>query len=120
MNTNSSQNTEQREVAPLLRSIARELVARTLAIAELDARIARHLSNPRSDRDELLSMTAVRANHRRELRLIDKELKRLGWRRDEETPMRFLWTDDDGVREYGWQLEGTDFYRSLDAPVREW
>ena len=35
------------------------------------------------------------------------------------TPMRFLWTDDDGVREYDWQLEGTDFYRSLDTPVVE-
>lgn len=119
MNTNSSQNTEQRDVTPLLRSIAKELVARTLAIAELEARIARHGSHPGNDESKLQSMIATRANHHRELRLIDKELKRLGWRRDEATPMRFLSTDDDGIREYGWQLEGTAFFRSLDLPVRD-
>lgn len=101
------------DVTPLLRSIAAELVSRSLAIIDLEARIeATQALQGDHDRDVSLLMADL-ATQRRELRRAENELKRLGWKRDQRRPLRFLSATSPDEAE--WQLAGTGFYRSLDA-----
>ena len=100
----------------MLRSIAEELAARTMAVVELESRIKKLRAGASGDPGELPSLIAALANHRRELRLVDKELERLGWKRDPERPMNFVSADPETEDVNSWQLQGTGFYRSLDVP----
>lgn len=108
LNTQSDLN-----VTPLLRSIAGELVSRSLAILELEAKIEATRELEGDHQQEVDLLVADLANQRRELRHAEDELKRLGWKRDKKRPLRFFSTESPDEAE--WQLQGTGFYRSLDS-----
>lgn len=95
-------------MAPLLRSVATEIVERTLEVSKLEFRLPRARDAAARSRIE-----AALANHRRELRLAREELAALGWERDDKLPLCFLRTGADGRTETRWKLEDTGFYRSL-------
>lgn len=116
MKSNSAKRPTTQDLTPLLRSIAEELITRTMAIVETESRIRVLQSGAAADSGELPSLVAALANHRRELRYVDKELEQLGWKRDRERPMRFVATDRETEDVDTWQLQGTGFYNSLDVP----
>ena len=100
------------DVTPLLRSIAAELVSRSLAILDLEARLEATQELPGDHEREVGLLAADLANQRRELRHAENELRRLGWKRDQDRPLRFFSATRPDEAE--WQLQGTGFYRSLD------
>ena len=63
---------------PLLRSITRELEERGSALSNLELRIERAEADEPVDREVLFRLTAEAAIHRREMRVAESELKRLG------------------------------------------
>jgi hypothetical protein len=110
---------EQRELErmmPLLRSISRELAERSRAIESLEARLHFIQASPRAARahaDEIGTLEAQLSTHRRELRQISKEVRRLGCDLDEGHPVRILipTTAEAGPSEP--KLDDTHFYRPL-------
>jgi hypothetical protein len=116
MKTQSNGRHHTNDMTPLLRSIAKEMVSRTVAVAELQARIRRARSDSDADQAKLAADVAALSNHRRELRMVDKELERLGWGRDREQLMTFVQEEDEAGKISSWELQETGFYRSPDLP----
>jgi hypothetical protein len=97
-------------MAPLLRSIAREIKERTRAILELEARLASLGGARRAHREEAVAFESQLSAHRRELHAVEKELGRLGWTRDEQHPYRLLMRTSSGLA-LAWRPEETGFFR---------
>jgi len=95
---------QARRMSPLLRSIAKEIVERTAAIAQIECQLAA----PR--KKNLGQLVSLLASHRRELRLAEAELTRLGWKREKSAPLRFSSAREDGV---AWQPDESVFYLDL-------
>ena len=77
-------------MAPVLRSIAREITERSLAIADLQ--VARRRHERAGEWGEWLGRFDARiAEHRRELRHAHEEFERLGWKRDDSRRRRFVY-----------------------------
>ncbi len=85
-------------LVPILRSIMQEIAERTAAVEELETRLAA-LSAPQFSRtgaQERRSIQAELATHRRELRLANQELPRIGCARDDDHPARILIRGESG------------------------
>ena len=95
---------------PLLRAIAREIVERTLAVLALEERLA-GLGRFRGPARRL---EARLASHRKALRLIDRELWTLGWKRDPEKPLKFVRRRATSSGDDTWNLAGTAFRKALE------
>jgi hypothetical protein len=106
------------ELIPLLRSIQREVRERREEILRLENTLRvfkrRALEHPR-----LASTQAELMTHRRELRLSERELERLGCALDGERPFRVLIPGDDGAIEHGfaWDLGDTRVHAVVDEPA---
>ena len=97
-------------VKPLLRSIAREIRERRERIQILEARMEALGHAPGRTHDELLELRAELAEHRRGLRLANKELEELGWTLQEgETPMLVMPTGG-GIERLSWEPDKTGYY----------
>ncbi len=66
------------EILPLLSSIGREIEERSLRLEKVESRIEQLNSVPSSNDEELRSLVAEAACHRREIRLARAELEHMG------------------------------------------
>lgn len=82
---------------PLLAAIALEVRERTRASDALRERIEAFAPQERVRRRELDLLWADFANHQRELRVVAKELERLGWRSIDEFPWHIALQDERGA-----------------------
>lgn len=85
-------------LVPILRSIMLEIAERTAAIEMLEARLET-LSAPqfaKTGAHERREIQAELATHRRELRLANQELPRIGCARDDDHPARILIRGESG------------------------
>ena len=89
-----------RRLVPLLRSIVREICERRAGIEELELRLER-LSSLHARGPEFYDVQARLSANRRELRLAQKELSRLGCELDPVLPTRVHIPGDDGDLEHG-------------------
>ena len=96
------------ELIPLLRSIQREVRERREEILRLENTL-RVFKRRASEHPRLASTQAELMTQRRELRLSERELERLGCALDGERPFRVLIPGDDGAIEHGfaWDLGDT-------------
>lgn len=99
-------------MGPLLRSIAREISERRKAVAALEFEIESFGSTKAAHAEEIAVLESDLANHRRELRRVEKELSHLGWTVDEGHPMRMIRKGRQGGADMTWQPEQTGFYLS--------
>lgn len=101
-----------RRTLPLVRSIAREVRDRVHAISVLEAQLASRGSGAGEEAiKEAHEIEARLACARREHRLAEKELMRLGWIVERAEPMRLLYHGEEGRADLTWQPEDTSFYR---------
>lgn len=101
-----------RRTLPLVRSIAREVRDRYRAISVLESQLEGRGSSTHEDaRHDVLDLGARLATARRELRLAEKELMRLGWLVERSEPMRLIYHGEEGDADLTWQPEDTGFYR---------
>jgi hypothetical protein len=98
--------------SPLLRSIAIELRERTRAVRELEAKQQTFTVEPVAHHKELADITACLAVHRREIRLAQKEIERLGWIVEELSPLQLVRIDLESAEQLIWPLTDTGFYRN--------
>lgn len=96
-------------LAPLLSSIATEIKERDRAIRDLETRLDAFDSTRRAHRDEVGRIEATLSTHRRELRLAEKELTRLGWTVEDVVPVRLLHRGASGASDVSFQLFETGF-----------
>jgi predicted RNase H-like nuclease (RuvC/YqgF family) len=116
MATKTIERKELERMMPLLRSISRELAERSRAIESLEARLHFIQASPQATRahaDEISGLEAQLSAHRRELRQISKEVRRLGCELDEGHPMRILLPTTVGAGAGEPKLDDTRFYRPL-------
>ena len=92
---------------PLLGSITREIRERSQAIDRLEQDCLR-LRRTRTDRQRRSDSEAELAVHRRELRVAQRELERLGCALDDDHPLRVLIPGADGELEHGWAWDPRD------------
>lgn len=97
-----------RRTLPLVRSIASEVRDRVRAIAVLESQLESRGSRAH---DDTLDLGARLSTARRELRLAEKELQRLGWAVERSEPMRLVYGGEEGDADLTWQPEDTGFYR---------
>jgi len=101
-------------MTPLLRSITRELLERRRAVDLLQHELSLEKRKPTSDRNTAL-LEAALSSQRRELRLVGKEVARLGLELDAEHPLRILIPTADGAWAYEGVLDDTQFFRQLEG-----
>ncbi|MCH2104440.1 MAG: DUF2203 family protein [Planctomycetes bacterium] len=106
------------ELIPLLRSIQREVRERRDEILRLE-NTARVFKRRAKDHPRLASLQAELMTHRRELRMSERELERLGCALDGERPFRVLIPGDDGAIENGfaWDLGDTRVHAIVEDPA---
>ena len=106
------------ELIPLLRSIQREVRERRDEILRLE-NTARVFKRRAKDHPRLASLQAELMTHRRELRMSERELERLGCELDGERPFRVLIPGDDGAIENGfaWDLGDTRVHAIVEDPA---
>ena len=106
------------ELIPLLRSIQREVRERRDEILRLE-NTARVFKRRAKDHPRLASLQAELMTHRRELRMSERELERLGCALDGERPFRVLIPGDDGAIENGfaWALGDTRVHAIVEDPA---
>jgi hypothetical protein len=93
-------------LVPLLRSITTEMLERSRAIQELEARLDR---TPRTtDRSACADIDRELSVQRRDLRLAKRELERLGCVLDEDHPLRVLIPGTDGELDHGYAWSPLD------------
>ena len=97
-------------LAPLLRSIAIEIKERTRAARDLELRLQSFETTRHAHRDEVGRIEAALSCHRRELRLAEKELARLGWTLEDALPVCLLHRGPKGDPDVSFQLLETGFY----------
>ncbi|MBI5364066.1 MAG: hypothetical protein HZA53_12855 [Planctomycetes bacterium] len=107
-----------RRMLPLLVSIATEVRERTRAAEALKERIEAFGPQKARRRRELDVLWAEYANHQRELRVVQKELERLGWRSVDELPWRVALQNDAGEVLAEGELDRTVFHLRLPRPSR--
>ena len=103
---------------PLLRSIQREVRERREEILRLESS-SRVLKRRAKKHPRLASIEAELMTHRRELRMTERELQRLGCALDGERPFRVLIPGDDGAIEHGftWDLGDTRVHTIIEDPA---
>ena len=106
------------ELIPLLRSIQREVRERREGILRLENTL-RVFKRRASEHPRLASTQAELMTQRRELRLSERELERLGCALDGERPFRVLIPGDDGAIEHGfaWDLGDTRVHAVVAEPA---
>ena len=106
------------ELIPLLRSIQREVRERREESLRLENTL-RVFKRRATQHPRLASIQAELMTHRRELRLSERELDRLGCALDGERPFRVLIPGDDGAIEHGfaWDLGDTRVHAVVDDPA---
>ena len=106
------------ELIPLLRSIQREVRERRDEILRLENTL-RVFKRRASEHPRLTSIQAELMTHRRELRMSERELDRLGCALDGERPFRVLIPGDHGVMENGfaWDLGDTRVHAIVEDPA---
>jgi hypothetical protein len=102
----------QSDVSPLLRSIAVELRERTREVRDLETKQKVFESDGANHEKELADIVARLSIHRRELRMAQRELERLGWFVEDVLPLRLVRMDLNGLEEATWQVTDTGFYRA--------
>jgi hypothetical protein len=102
----------QSDVSPLLRSIAVELRERTREVRDLETKQKVLELESSKHENELADITARLSVHRRELRMAQRELERLGWFIEEVLPLRLVRMDLEGLDQASWQVTDTGFYRA--------
>lgn len=100
------------QMAPLFRSIAKEVVERSFAIVKLEEESKSLAGTSGAKHERAATMVANLANQKRELRRSVEELRDLGWERDPEQPLRFRARGLTGESSYTWRPEDSFFYRS--------
>jgi hypothetical protein len=100
------------KVGPLIRSIAVELRERTREVRDLETKQRACEVDRGAHERELADITARLSVHRRELRMAQRELERLGWFVEEVLPLRLVHMDLDGSDQATWQVTDTGFYRA--------
>lgn len=108
MKRHTYNTTSVQRLLPLLRSISTELRERSDAIEDLDQRLLELQSKGgrRKKSNELLNAEATLAHHRRELRLAQGELGKLGCVQDQDHPLRILIPGAQGDLEHGFTWDG--------------
>jgi hypothetical protein len=103
---------------PLLRSIQREVRERREEILRLESS-SRVLQRRATKHPRLVTIEADLMTHRRELRMAERELKRLGCALDGERPFRVLIPGNDGAIEHGfaWDLGDTRVHTIIEDPA---
>jgi len=106
MNAKKYRPREAAKLLLLLQSIGREIQERSAAVHRLDAMVRALSVSPRVHADEIGSLRADIAGHKRELRHSFRELERLGCQPAEDDPTTFLVsTSGDGESsDYAWKL----------------
>lgn len=102
----------QTDISPLLRSIAVELRERTREVRDLETKQKACEADTATHEREIADVTARLSVHRRELRMAQRELERLGWFVEEVLPLRLVRMDLDGLEQATWQVTDTGFYRA--------
>ena len=103
------------KLLPVLRSIAREIRERTVAIRSLEARRG-SFSKSAIHAVDRANADAELAIQRRELRHAEHELERLGCRLDDREPLRIAVLDEGRSYTFSWNLEQTQFH---DLPLAD-
>lgn len=98
--------TDVQRLLPLLRSIGLELTERLHEARILQGRVAAH-ERSGGEVSDLLELRGALAEHRREIRLAEKELERLGCTLDDAHPGRILipGADGDVAQGYAWTAD---------------
>ena len=106
------------ELIPLLRSIQQEVRERREEILRLESS-SRVFKRRAGQHPRLASIEAELMTHRRELRMAERELQRLGCSMDGERPFRVLIPGDDGAIEHGfaWDLGDTKVHTIIEDPA---
>lgn len=106
-----------RRTLPLVRSIAGEVRDRARAIAVMESQLESRGRTKRADKlAEVGEIEARLACSRRELRMAEKELMRLGWIVERSEPMRLIYHSDEGAADLTWQPDDTGFYKVSTDP----
>ena len=105
------------ELIPLLRAIQREVRERREEVLRLESTL-RVFKRRASNHPRLASIQGDLMTHRRELRLSERELERLGCTLDGERPFRVLIPGDDGAigNGFAWDLGDTRVHAIVDDP----
>jgi len=96
-------------IVPLLRSIAKEITERSLAILNLES-----CGKVVDVAEEDPLQVAALANQRRELRHSMKELEDLGWERDRRGPLQFKSRKSGEQETYVWRPEDSYFFKTAE------
>jgi hypothetical protein len=99
-------------MAPLLRSIAKEVMERSFTIVKLEEESKALVGTHEAKQARAATLVAKLANQKLELRRSVEELSDLGWERDPEQPLLFRAKGLTGESTYTWRPEDSFFYRS--------
>ena len=104
-------------MAPLIRSIAREVRARNSEIVRLETALRSLLTAPGEPIHEIRRIESELFRHRRELEGVQKELDGLGCFLDAAHPGRILCAKDDGEVAFEERLDETGYRASGSDPL---
>ncbi len=103
-------------MAPLIRSIAREVQARNIEIGRLESTLGKLLAAPGEPIHEIRRVESELFRHRRELEGVQKELARLGCSLDATHPGRILCARDDSEVSFEERLDETGYRPDRSSP----
>jgi len=107
---------EAERMAPLMRSIVREVQARNIEIGRLESALAKLLAAPGEPTHEIRSVESELFQHRRELEGVQKELARLGCSLDAAHPGRILCARNDREVSFEERLDETGYRPDRSSP----
>ena len=107
---------EAERMAPLIRSIAREVQARNSEIVRLESVLGSLLTAPGEPIHEIRHIESELFQHRREVEGVQKELARLGCFLDVAHPGRIRCAKDDSEVAFEERLDETGFHRNESNP----
>jgi len=107
---------EAERMAPLIRSIAREVRARNSEILRLESVQGSLLTAPGEPIHEIRRIESELFQHRREVEGVQKELARLGCFLDAAHPGRILCVKDDSEVSFEEHLDETGYRRNESNP----
>jgi hypothetical protein len=103
-------------MAPLMRSIAREALARNIETGRLESALRKLLAAPGEPIHEIRRVESELFQHRRELEAVQKELARLGCSLDPTHPGRILCARDDSEVSFEERLDETGYRSDRSSP----
>lgn len=107
---------EAERMAPLMRSIAREIQVRNGEIVRLESDLGKLLTSPGEPIHEIRRVESELFGHRRELEGVQAELARLGCSLDAAHPGRILCTRDDSEVSFEDHLDETGYRPDRSSP----